>query len=130
MAKRSLLIIVIIIAVSITVYMVNQQSHLLVTPSLEMSISNARAKRFNLIIDVRTLKEREELGYYPNSIPIAANNLQHEVPVLTSSKNNSILVYSNGGDRLAENAANILYKMGYHNVRYIASSYLQMMPGV
>jgi len=129
MAKRTVLIIVIVVVLLSTVFIVNHSDLLLSShiPSLEVPIKVARAKRFNLIIDVRTPKEREELGFYPNSIPIAVNQLMNEVPALTSSKNNAILVYSNGGDRLAENAAKTLYKMGYHNVRYIAGSYQQLL---
>ena len=68
-------------------------------PSLLISTDEARAKRFGLIIDVRSPKEREELGYYPNSIPIAIDQLGTEVPFLISSKKTDILVYSNGDNR-------------------------------
>jgi len=129
MAKRAVLILVIIIVVVAVIFIVNHSDILLSSPipSLELSIQDARTRRFNLIIDVRTLKEREELGFYPNSIPIGIGQLMNEVPILTSSKNNSILIYSNGGDRLAENAAKLLYKLGYHNARYISVSYKQLI---
>ena len=42
--------------------------------------------------------------------------------------NTSILVYSNG-DQVAEQAAKQIYTMGYHNVRYITTSYLYLLPG-
>lgn len=96
--------------------------------SLRISVGEAKARRFGLIIDVRTPKERELLGYYPNSIPISPQRLQQEVPLDISSKNTWILVYSNGDNRAAA-AAEILYRMGYRNVRYIKETYLSLMPG-
>jgi rhodanese-related sulfurtransferase len=96
--------------------------------SLRISIGEAKARRFGLIIDVRTPKERELLGYYPNSIPISPQTLQQQVPLDISNKNTWILVYSNGDPRAAS-AAEILYKMGYRNVRYIKETYLSLMPG-
>ena len=101
-------------------------------PSLEIPIEEVRSKRFRLVIDVRTPKEREELGYYPNSIPIAVDQLKADVPFLIGSGLQSlqspILVYSNG-DRRAQLAAEMLHQLGYTQVRYIAKSYLSLMPG-
>jgi rhodanese-related sulfurtransferase len=96
--------------------------------SLRISIGEAKARRFGLIIDVRTPKERELLGFYPNSIPISPQTLQQQVPLDISNKNTWILVYCNTGSRAAS-AAEILYKMGYRNVRYIKETYLSLMPG-
>lgn len=96
--------------------------------SLRIGIPEAKSRRFGLIIDVRTPKERELLGYYPNSIPISPERLQQEVPLDISSKSTWILVYSNG-DKRAATAAEILYRMGYRNVRYINETYLSLMPG-
>lgn len=104
--------------------------------SLLIDIGLAKAQRFGLILDVRSPKEREELGYYPNSIPVSMEQLQEEVPFLLGSKPNdisekktNILIYSTPGDYRAQNAAEILYQMGYHNVRYINQSYLRLLPG-
>jgi len=101
-------------------------------PTLEIPIQEARSKRFRLIIDVRTPKEREELGYYPNSIPIAVDQLRSDVPFLIGSglqsQQSPILVYSNG-DRRAQLAAEMLHGLGYTQVRYISKSYLSLMPG-
>ena len=115
------------------VYMVQIRSGLLSTlPSLEIQPSEAKFKRFGLIIDVRSPKEREELGFYPNSIPIAIQDLLQEIPELIgsglSSKTTSILVYDNG-DRRAHIAAEMLYDMGYQKVRYLSTSYDRMLPG-
>lgn len=87
--------------------------------SLKIPVSEARARRFGLIIDVRTPKERER-GYYPNSIPM------ENVPISTISKNTWILIYS--GER-ASTAAEKLYRLGYKHVRYINESYIKLMPG-
>jgi rhodanese-related sulfurtransferase len=99
--------------------------------SLRIPIEEAKARRFGLIIDGRTPKEREILGYYPNSIPISPERVKEEVPLLISNKNTWILIYCNTGNNAANaaNAAHILYKMGYRNVRYINESYLSLMPG-
>lgn len=97
--------------------------------SLKISVNEARAKRFGLIIDVRTPKERELLGFYPDSIPISINILQREVPLDISNKLTQILVYSNGDDR-ARIGAEMLYKAGYVNARYISQPYDVLMPGM
>jgi rhodanese-related sulfurtransferase len=96
--------------------------------SLKIGIPEAKGRRFGLIIDVRTPKERQQLGFYPNSIPISISTLQTQVPLDISNKNTWILIYSNADNR-AQIAANRLYKMGYRNVRYINESYLSLMPG-
>jgi rhodanese-related sulfurtransferase len=95
---------------------------------LKISVEEAKSRRFGLIIDGRTQEEREKLGYYPNSIPISLQRVKQEVPLLNSNKNTWILIYCNTGSRAAE-AANMLYRMGYKNVRYINESYLSLMPG-
>jgi len=96
--------------------------------SLRISIEIAKAKRFGLIIDVRSLKERATLGFYPMSIPISIQSLRTQLPLDISNKQTPILVYSNGDSRAAE-AASIIYQMGYHNVSYIDQPYLALMPG-
>ena len=97
--------------------------------SLKISVAEAKARRFGLIIDVRTALERELLGYYPDSIPFSLDNLTQQVPLDMTNKNAWILVYSNGkGDKKAVIAADSLYRKGYKNVRYIDESYLSLMP--
>jgi rhodanese-related sulfurtransferase len=125
----SVLTIAILVAIVYVIYTISEQTTLTSSePSLRISVREARSRRFGLIIDVRTPKEREELGYYPNSIPFAIDRLDKEVPFAISSKNTWILVYCNTGTRSAK-AAEILYRMGYRNVRYITESYLSLMPG-
>lgn len=124
-----MLIVAIIAIVAFVSYVVYFHTQLLTynIPNLIIPINQARAKRFNLILDVRTEKEREELGYYPNSIPLSMHKL-NKIKSLTTNMNTSILVYSNG-DQVAEQAAKQIYTMGYHNVRYITTSYLYLLPG-
>lgn len=100
------------------------------TYTLEISPEAARAAKnsYGLIIDVRTPKEREELGFYPNSIPISIEKLRTEVPLdLAGHTRVPLLVYSNGDARAAL-AAETLYDMGYQNVKYIKTTYDAMMP--
>jgi rhodanese-related sulfurtransferase len=123
----SVLTVAIIIVVIFTIYNISHKSTTM-GPSLKISVGEAKARRFGLIIDVRTPKEREVLGYYPNSIPIAPDTLRQQVPLDISNKNTWILVYSNG-DQRAPAAAEILYRAGYPNVRYISETYLSLMPG-
>jgi rhodanese-related sulfurtransferase len=129
MAKKlgTVLSIAVIVIIIFVIYNVTEKSHK-VGPQLRIDIPEAKSRRFGLIIDVRTPKERDTLGYYPNSIPISINKLQSEVPLDISSKNTWILVYSNGDNR-AQMGADILYRMGYKNVRYITQTYLSLMPG-
>lgn len=130
MAKRVSfgIILLITLIIVIAVYAVNQPSNRIPDTSLHISTGEARSKRFGLILDVRSAREREELGYYPNSIPVSLDRLTSEVPFLNSNRAVSIMVYSNGDSR-AKVAAHALYQMGYRNTRYITTSYLALMPG-
>lgn len=97
--------------------------------SLAILPEEVREQRFSLIVDVRSPKEREEYGYYPNSIPISLDRLQQTIPVdLAVDPSSSILVYSNGDTR-AQVAAEIIYSMGYTRVRYLREPYTILMPG-
>lgn len=132
MAKRVSfgIILLIVLVIVIAVHSVNQSSNTHHEPdvSLRISAGEAQSKRFGLILDMRNAREREELGYYPNSIPVSLDKLSSEVPFLNSNRAVSIMVYSNGDNR-AKVAAHALYQMGYRNVRYITTSYLALMPG-
>ena len=123
------LMIVILIVILVLCYLYMPSDHIVYQmPSLRISVEEARMKRFGLIIDVRTPKERSELGYYPLSIPISLGSLEKEIPIDISNKNTPILIYSNGDTR-AEMAAAMVYRMGYHQVSYIDGTYLQLLPG-
>ncbi len=119
-----------ILIVSVVIYLIytSYSSPTKYESSLRITVAEARARRFGLIIDTRNPDEREKLGYYPNSIPISVDMLNKEVPSLISNKDTWILVYCNSGTRAAT-ASEILYRMGYRNVRYITESYLSLLPG-
>ena len=131
MAKRNIIgPILSITVIAVIVYLVYSntiQTHSEL--SLKISVTEARSRRFSLIIDVRTALERELLGYYPNSIPFSLDKLSQQGPLDMPNKNAWILVYSNGrSDKKAVIAAETLYRKGYKNVRYIDESYLSLMP--
>ena len=130
MAKRISfgIILLVVLVVVIAIHSVSQSSTRAPDVSLQISTGEARSRRFGLILDMRSAREREELGYYPNSIPVSLDRLSSEVPFLNSNRATSIMVYSNGDNR-AKVAAHALYQMGYRNVRYITTSYLALMPG-
>lgn len=128
MSKLNKGAILILFVIAYLCYKLNRHITQTSTPSLKISVAEARARRFGLIIDVRTPKERELLGYYPESIPISINSLVTEVPLDISSKSTNILVYSNGDNR-AQIASEIIYNMGYYNVKYITKTYYSLMPG-
>ena len=123
-------LIIIILIILLSVYYTHNGMNLVhdLTPILLISIDEARARRFGLIIDVRSPEERTQLGYYPDSIPISIHDLQKGLALDISNKSTPILIYSNGDSR-AEAAATIVYHMGYRNVRYIDTNYLSLLPG-
>ena len=122
-----LLLILVIVTIAVVVWSVPSFVH----SSLAISPVAARRQRFSLIIDVRTPKERETLGFYPNSIPIPLASLMEEVPFLIgtgpAAKQKDILVYSNGDPR-AQVAAETLHDAGFTRVRYITTTYNMMLP--
>lgn len=130
MHKGTILILIILIIIAIIFYTQMPMKAYAEgnMPSLRISVEEAKAKRFGLIVDVRSLKERALLGFYPLSIPISIQSLRTQMPLDISNKQTPILVYSNADSRAAE-AASIIYRMGYHNVSYIDETYLSLMPG-
>ena len=102
---------------------------------LRISAREARRQRFTLILDIRSARDREEGGHYPNSISTTLQGLQDEVPFLLGQnpsekgpRSTPILVYSHKGDGRAKQAAEALYAMGYINVRYLNDSYVDLLP--
>lgn len=82
--------------------------------------------RIEVVLDVRTDLEYN-VGHYPGSIHIPSGEIASKVMDIIPNPNTSILVYCNTGQR-ARRAAELLQKMGYSNVRYIAGSYLGLKP--
>ena len=141
MYYRTLPVLLLVAVLFIVLYHVKDTSFFSLPSSttLQLTAEEARRQRFALILDVRTPREREEFGFYPNSIPVDASQLQEEVPYLLGEKpgrqrherpprTTPILVYSNAGDGRAQRAAETLYDLGFVGVRYIQESYLRMLP--
>lgn len=114
-----------LVVLGIVLVIVYYHADIAIQPTLEISNEEAKQRRFGLVVDVRTEKEREHLGYYPNSIRLDLSTIQRDIPV---SKHTSILIYSNG-DHRAQRAAELLHAIGFNNVRYIRTTYLSLMPG-
>lgn len=83
-------------------------------------------KEIDVVIDVRTAFERQNLGYYPGSVHIPAADLTEELPNRYPNRNTRILVYCNTGQR-ARAATEKARALGYTDVHYIASSHLSLM---
>ena len=79
-----------------------------------------RNNKIDVILDVRTRMERENLGSYPGSANIPVNELSQQFPKNYPNKSNIILVYCNTGQR-ARYATDLLHSLGYKNAFYIAS---------
>ena len=118
-----LILLVLIITVCAVYFSTNDTGF--IRPSLEISVKDARVRRFGLILDVRSLQEREEMGFFPNSIPFDPEDWKKGGLV---GKTTSIMVYSNGDGR-AQRVAEHLYQAGYHNIHYITSTFTSLLPG-
>lgn len=99
--------------------------------ALAIEPAEARRQRFVLILDLRTPKERETLGFYPNSIPVDPSRIMEEVSYLLGDRRPSpapLLLYSAEGDQRAMIVAQALYQKGFTGVRYVNGSYVDMLP--
>lgn len=95
--------------------------------SMLISPQEAKARRFGLILDVRTMHERELYGYYPNSVIIPFEELTPQSVGDLVSKDTSILIYCKKGRRAGQ-AALMLKSWGFKNIKYIDQPYTSMMP--
>lgn len=77
-------------------------------------------KNIDLVIDIRT-KLEYNLGHYPNAIHIPVTSISKD-STKDINKNQNILVYCNTGQR-ARKASEMLNKLGFNNVYYIAGTY-------
>lgn len=127
MKTLTYLLFVIIILIGVLIY-----NHLLIQSdsnpkSMLINSQEAKARRFGLILDVRTQRERELYGYYPNSVVIPIEELSQESVSNLVSKDTSILIYCKKGRRAGQ-AALMLKSWGFKNVKYIDQPYTSMMP--
>lgn len=118
-----LILLVLVITVCAVYFSTNDTG--IMRPSLEISTADARARRFGLILDARSLQEREEMGFFPNSIPFDPEDWKKDGLV---GKATSIMVYSNGDGR-AQRIAEQLYHKGYHAVQYFIGPFTRLLPG-
>lgn len=80
----------------------------------------------DVILDVRTVLERKNLGFYPNSLHIPSGELEERVDEEIPVKSTRIIVYCNTGQR-ARAAVEKLRKLGYMDVAYISGSHNTIM---
>jgi phage shock protein E len=85
-----------------------------------------RDKKIDMVLDVRTDTERDLLGYYPGSVSIQRADLEERMRREFPKKETRIIVYCNTGHR-ARMATDALQQMGYHNARYISSTYASLL---
>ena len=77
---------------------------------------------FDVVLDVRTQWERDNLGFRRGSAHIPSGQLEKEFPKLYPDKQTRVLIYCNSGQR-ARRAAETLQSMGYKNAVYILGGY-------
>ena len=81
---------------------------------------------FKTVLDVRTDIEYN-VGHFPGSVHIPTGEISKRVLNEIPNQSDPILVYCNTGQR-ARRASELLKKIGYKNVRYIAGSFLSLIP--
>jgi rhodanese-related sulfurtransferase len=119
--------IVIITIITVFVILLVRQAYLYATDS-PYRISSEEAKsriqtgKIDLILDVRTLLERQTLGSYPGSVHVPSSDLEAILTKAYPDKQTRILVYCNTGHR-ARLAVDKLQALGYVNAVYISSTY-------
>jgi phage shock protein E len=119
----------VIVLLSISTLFVHAKNYSVNSPLL-ISPQEARDllhnNHFDAVLDVRTGAERKLLGFYPGSLHIPSASIPSRITEYIPVKVRRILIYCNTGQR-ARMAAETLYAMGYHNVRYISGSYADLL---
>jgi rhodanese-related sulfurtransferase len=93
--------------------------------SHDVAKNRIRSKQFDVILDVRTQKEREE-GFYKGSVHIPEDTLKNDITELYPDRKTKILVYCATGRR-AKHATELLQTMGYSNAVYIRGAYTDLL---
>lgn len=93
---------------------------------LRVSPQEAKQRKYDVYLDVRTSAERRVLGSYPGSVHIPAGELERQAPHKLPNKKAPILVYCNTGQR-SRHAAEKLKALGYSDVQYIATTYRDLL---
>ncbi len=98
------------------------------TGAAYISAEDAKKKLANneidIVLDVRTNMEYN-LGHFPNAKHIPVTLLEQRAPSELPDRTARILIYCNTGQR-SRKASEILLKLGYKNVRYIAGPYTSL----
>jgi phage shock protein E len=114
--------------VAIGAYLYNMSVNSPYRLSSEEAKKRIAAHEIDLILDVRTQKERETFGYFKNrkEIWVPAADLEKEIPPRFPDKHMRILLYCNTGHR-ARLATDKLRAMGYSQVFYISSGWKSLV---
>jgi len=128
MKLKTILISVLILVILLLII---RQAYLYATDSpYRISAEDAKRRiqqgKIDLILDVRTLLERNTLGFYPGSVHIQSSDLEKMMPNLYPNKQIRILAYCNTGHR-ARMATDKLHALGYINAVYISSQYQSIL---
>lgn len=90
--------------------------------SAEVGRTLIAAKKIDVVLDVRTVLERETLGKFPGSSHVPSGDLERVILDRIRDRGAVILVYCNTGQR-ARRAVEILHELGYKNAVYVASGW-------
>lgn len=112
--------------IAIGAYLYNMSVNSPYRISSEQAKKRIAAHEIDLILDVRTQKERESLGHYQKDIWVPAADLEKEIPPRFPDKHMRILIYCNTGHR-ARLATDKLRAMGYSQVFYISSGWKSLV---
>jgi hydroxyacylglutathione hydrolase len=82
---------------------------------------NAKAGKYDYIVDVRTKKEWDE-GHLENTLSIPIGNLVNELPEKITNKNATILFVCKKGIR-ASGVVTIAHKLGFNNVQAMIGNF-------
>ncbi len=114
--------------IAIGAYLYNMSVNSPYRISSEEAKKRIAAHEVDLVLDVRTKKERETLGFLqnPKAIWVPAAELEKEIPPRFPDRHMRILIYCNTGHR-ARLATDKLREMGYNQVHYISSGWKSLV---
>jgi rhodanese-related sulfurtransferase len=123
---KVILLFTVLTVIGIGAYLYNMSVNSPYRISSEEAKKRIAAHEIDLVLDVRTEKERETLGSYPKSIWIPAANLEKDLPPRFPDRHMRTLIYCNTGHR-ARLATDKLRAMGYSQVFYISSGWKSLV---
>jgi phage shock protein E len=126
--KQTIKLILLFSFLAIGAYLYNMSVNSPYRISSEEAKKRIAAHEIDLILDVRTEKERETFGFFqnPKAIWVPAANLEKEIPPRFPDRHMRILLYCNTGHR-ARLATDKLRAMGYSQVFYISSGWKSLL---